>query len=187
MHSTPVSLLLKLKRPADQDAWQRFAFLYTPILLTWAGRLGLQEADAVDLVQEVFLVLYRKLPEFTYDHGGSFRAWLRKVLVNKWRERARHQAALPLVTVETLPEPVAPEPADDMSEAEYRERLVGRAVQLMQTDFQPTTWRACWETVVHSRPAANVAAELGLTVRAVYLARARVLRRLRQELDGLLD
>ena len=57
----------------------------------------------------------------------------------------------------------------------------------MKTDFQPATWRACWENVVEGRPAAEVARELGITVNAVYLAKSRVLRRLHQELDGLLD
>ena len=72
-------------------------------------------------------------------------------------------------------------------EEDYRRQLVARALQLMQADFQPATWRACWELVVHGRPAREVAAELGLTPNAVYLAKARVLARLRQELAGLWD
>jgi RNA polymerase sigma-70 factor (ECF subfamily) len=72
-------------------------------------------------------------------------------------------------------------------EAEYQQYLVGRAVELMQTDFQPSTWKACWAVVVEGKPAAQVAADLGLTVEAVYAARSRVLRRLRQELSGLLE
>jgi len=64
---------------------------------------------------------------------------------------------------------------------------VGRALELMRADFQPVTWQACWEFVVRDRPAAEVAAELGITINTVYLAKSRVLRRLREELAGLLD
>ena len=81
-------------------------------------------------------------------------------------------------------DPVAP---DTFMEKEYRDYLIGRALQVMRTDFQPTTWRACWEHVAQGRPVAEVAAELGISVRAVYLAKARVLRRLRKELEGLWD
>ena len=81
----------------------------------------------------------------------------------------------------------SPEPDDDLGETEYREFLVSRALEVMQAEFQPTTWKACWEHVVAGRPAADVAGELGITPNAVYLAKARVLRRLRAELDGLLE
>ena len=75
----------------------------------------------------------------------------------------------------------------EIEEEEYRRYLVRRALGLMQAEFEPATWKACWEFVVHDRPAAEVAAELGLSVNAVYLAKSRVLRRLRAELRGLLD
>jgi RNA polymerase sigma-70 factor (ECF subfamily) len=64
---------------------------------------------------------------------------------------------------------------------------VARAIELMQADFQPATWKAFWEFVVNGRPAADIARELDLTPNAIYLARGRVLQRLRQELDGLLE
>jgi RNA polymerase sigma-70 factor, ECF subfamily len=183
MQTTSVSLLERLRQPADQLAWTRFVDLYTPLLLQWARRAGLQESDAADLIQDVFQLLLRKLPEFAYDQQKSFRGWLRTVLLNQWRTRLRRRTEQP------LDEAGAVEPAgeDGLAEEEYRNYLVGRALQIMQRDFQPATWQACWEHVGRGRPAAEVAAELGLTVKAVYLAKARVLRRLRQELDGLCD
>ena len=72
-------------------------------------------------------------------------------------------------------------------EIEYRQHLVGRALELMQSEFEPATWRACWEVVVAERSASAVAAELGISVDSVYAAKSRVLRRLRKELEGLLD
>jgi RNA polymerase sigma-70 factor (ECF subfamily) len=188
MDTTPVSLLERLRQRAEPAAWARFVELYTPVLLAWAGRLGLQAQDAADLVQEVFTVLVRKLPEFRYDRRQSFRKWLHTVTLNKWRDACRRRAVLPLEPRgDVLRDLAAAGPADAVAEAEYRQHLVSRALELMQKDFQPTTWKACWESVINGRPPAEVALELGITVNAVHLAKGRVLRRLRAELDGLLD
>jgi RNA polymerase sigma-70 factor, ECF subfamily len=186
MNTTPVSLLEQLRQPADQGAWERFARLYTPLLFAWARRLGLQDQDAADLVQEVFTVLVQKLPEFQYDRDKSFRAWLWTIIRNKWRDDRRRPAPRPL---EAGDEPVVEGPGgvDVLAEAEYRQQLVSRALELMHTDFQPATWRAFWEHGVCGRPAAEVGAELGLSAGAVYAAKFRVLDRLRKELQGLLD
>jgi RNA polymerase sigma-70 factor (ECF subfamily) len=187
MKDTPVSLLERLRRPGEQAAWDRFVELYTPLLLHWARQLEPQEADTADLVQEVFLVLLRELPSFTYQPHKRFRGWLRTVLVNKGRERRRRLAARPAEDGADLAGQPAPDETTALEEEEYRRYLVQRALQLMQADFQPATWRACWEYVVEDRPAAEIAAELDVTVNAVHLAKARVLRRLRQELEGLLE
>ena len=187
MHSTPASLLERLRRPNDPEAWDRLVELYTPLLFDWARRVGLREPDAADLVQDVFTTLLQKLPQFAYNAQGSFRRWLRTVLLNKWREARRSRAA----AVGTgAGEPIdcpGPDNVAELAEEEYRRSLSVRALQLMQAEFQPTTWKACWEHVACSRPAADVAAELGVSVNAVYLAAGRVLRRLREELEGLLD
>jgi RNA polymerase sigma-70 factor (ECF subfamily) len=191
MHSTPVSLLERLTRPAGPSAaaadWDRFVELFTPLLYSGAARLGLPAQDAADLVQEVFLALVRELPTFRYDPGRSFRGWLRTLLLNLWRDRAR-RAGPPLpVDPAALDERPGPEPGAGVEEVEYRRHMARQALRLMQRDFQPATWTACWETKVTGRPAAEVAAELGLSVAAVHAATSRVLRRLRQELEGFLD
>ena len=188
MNTTPVSLLERLRQPAERAAWTRFLQLYTPLLFYWARRMGMAEPDAADLVQDVFTLLVQKLPEFTYDRHKSFRAWLKTVAVNRWRDmRRRRQTALPGGGAAPVEELAVPSSATQLFEAEYQQYLLGRAVELMQTDFQPSTWKACWAVVVEGKPAAQAAAELGLTVEAVYAARSRVLRRLRQELSGLLE
>jgi RNA polymerase sigma-70 factor (ECF subfamily) len=187
MHTTSASLLVRLRTPGEQRAWEQFVDLYTPLLFHWALRLGLNEADSADLVQEVFLVLSQRLAGFDYDRQKSFRGWLRTVLLNKWRDKQR------LIALPITDEPVAleqlPSPAEEevVIEAEYRQYLVSRALEVMKTEFQPATWKACWEHVVAGRPAAEVARELGISTNAVYLAKSRVLRRLRAELTGLLD
>ena len=87
MHTTPITLLQRLGRSPSAETWERFVRLYTPLLFYWARRVGLQEHDAADLVQDVLVVLIQKLPEFQYQPGKSFRGWLRTVLQNKWRDR----------------------------------------------------------------------------------------------------
>jgi len=187
MHTTPVSLLERLRQPGSDEAWSRFVRLYTPLLYSWAHRAGLQDSDAADLVQEVLTLLVEKLPEFRYDCHKSFRGWLRTVTLNKWRERCR-RATLPLARDDgALAGLAVPDPLEDFWEADYRRHLVGQAWQLVQAEFQPTTWKACWEHAVAGRSAADVGAELGLTPGAVRAAKFRVVTRLRQELAGLLE
>ena len=83
---------------------------------------------------------------------------------------------------------IAADPTDDaVEEVEYRQWLVSRALELMRSEFSPSVWRACWEHVVSGRSASEVGQELGMTEGAVYAAKCRVLKRLRQDLDGLLE
>jgi RNA polymerase sigma-70 factor (ECF subfamily) len=181
--TTPLSLLERLSAPApDPAAWGRFVELYTPLLVHWARGMGLQDADVADLIQDVFQVLVRQLPDFRPTGPGSFRGWLRVVLLNRWRTISRGRAERP---GGVWLEPVADDPVEGLIEAEYQRYMVGRAMRVMKSDFQETTWKACWEQVCNGRAAAEVASELGITLKAAYLARARVLRRLRQELEGL--
>lgn len=186
--TTSISLLERLRRPDDQEAWARFVRLYTPLLHSWASKLGLQDQDANDVVQELLVVLIQKLPEFEYDPGKSFRGWLRTVLNNKWRDRCqRRQPGQLDLQAESCSDSFGADPIGDLEEKEYRRYLVGRALQIMQAEFQPATWKACWAFVVEDRPAADVAREIGITINAVYHAKSRILSRLRQELQGLLD
>jgi RNA polymerase sigma-70 factor (ECF subfamily) len=184
---TPVSLLERLRQPGDHDAWHRFVELYTPLIFHWARRAGSPAQEAADLVQEVFVLLLQKLPQFHYEPGKSFRAWLHVVTVNKWRETCRGRCAPPMAGDAALDNLPAPDEAEALWETEYRRQVAGRALQLMQRDFEPTTWKACWEHGICGRPAKEVAAEMGITVNVVYLSTSRVLRRLREELAGLLD
>lgn len=186
---TPVSLLQKLRAaPAASTAtaWGRFVKLYTPLLFLSARRVGAGEHEAPDLVQEVFLVLAREMPVFRHDSGRRFRGWLWTVLLNKWRDRARQRAAEP-AGADALEGVALPNNVEEFTEAEYRSYLFARAVELMQAELPPTEWRAWQEYMVQGRPAAEVARELGLTINQVYLAKSRMLRRLRTELAGLLD
>ncbi len=188
MTRTPSSLLERLRQPFEPEAWARFVALYTPLIYSWARRVGLQEPDAADLVQDVFVTLLRVLPTFAYDREQSFRKWLRTVTLNRWRKDRRRPQHRVVQGQEGRVDAVAVGADPEACwEAEYRQHLVDRALHLMRTDFEEATWKACWETAAVGRPAAEVAAELGLSVGAVYAAKFRVLNRLRRELHGLLD
>jgi RNA polymerase sigma-70 factor (ECF subfamily) len=189
--ATSFSLLQKLRQPASpftELAWGRFVKLYTPLLFLWARRLGASEQDAPDLVQEVFLILAREMPEFRHDPQRRFRGWLWTVLVNKWRDRVRQRAAQPAAAaLEDAATVTVTDNVTELAEAEYRGYLIARALELMRAELPEDEWRACQEYVVKGRPAAEVARELGLSDNQVYLAKSRILRRLRVELEGLLD
>jgi len=187
MHTTSGTLLERLRNGADNFAWNDLVRLYTPILHFWALRAGEDEHDAADLVQDVFAILIDALPNFQRERKGAFRCWLRTITLNKLRDRQRRRG---LVRMESL----APDrmrqlldTADAFWEQEYIQVLGRRALELMRTDFSPTTWQACWEFVANGRPAADVARQLGISERAVYMAKFRVIARLRQNLDGLLE
>jgi RNA polymerase sigma-70 factor (ECF subfamily) len=184
--TTSVSLLHRLRDGADPRDWQRFVHLYTPLLFRWARRAGAQDADAADLVQEVLTLLFHKLPTFDYNRTESFRAWLRTVLLNKWRDLCRHRAACP-ARADDRTLAMTPARDEDWPEREDRQMLVARALELIRGDFQPHTWQAFWEFFTSGRDAAAVAADLGVRVEVVYSAKCRVLKRLREELEGLLD
>lgn len=188
MDTTPVSLLERVRQGSDQEAWSRFVKLYTPLIFYWARQCGLQVADSADLTQDVFSTLFQKLPEFTYDQHRSFRGWLRTLTLNQWRDLHKRRATRPVPGHDAmLHELTVPDAVTALEEDEYRQHLVQRALRVMQADFQPATWAAFWEQTVSQRPPEEVAAELGLSVAAVYSAKFRVLSRLRQELRGLLD
>lgn len=188
MLTTPPSLLERLRRSPEREAWERFVDMYTPLFFAWAKRIGVGPQDAKDLVQDLFTILVEKLPQFEYDKEKSFRGWLRTVFLNRWRNWRRQRALEAAAVVEVArDQPAATTDPPEFEEAEYRRHLVHRALMVMKTEFEPVTWKACWEYVACARPARQVAAELGITVNSVYLAKARVLRRLRVELAGLLD
>jgi RNA polymerase sigma-70 factor (ECF subfamily) len=186
---TSVSLLRQLREePSSENAWRRFVKLYTPLLFRWARRLGASEEEAVDLVQDVFLVLAEQMPVFHLPPGQRFRAWLWTVLLDRWGDRARHQEAdLSVTALGELQTAVSPDKVEQAAEKEYRAYLLARALELMRAELPPDDWQACHEYMVKGRSAAQVAGERGQAVNQVYIAKSRVLRRLRAELEGLLD
>ena len=191
---TRVTLLNRLKDGADADAWHEFVHLYGPVVYGFARKRGLQDADAADLMQEVLRSVARNAERMEYDpKRGTFRGWLYTVTRNKIYNFLNGQRNRPRGSGDSAAQERLDAVADlstereDDWDLEYQRRLSARAMDLVRHEFQPNTWQAFWRTAVEGRPPRDVAAELGVSVGAVYVARSRTLARLRQRIEELGD
>ena len=175
----------RLQGPESKAAWERFVEIYTPLFYYWVRQAGWRDADAADLVQDILMTLLQQMPVFSYEPGQSFRNWLWTIMRNKCRHRARQDAVRRGVAVEDIAD-AGNDPTVQVADREFQAQILQQSLKVMRREFEETTWTACWEHVVRDRAAVEVAAELGITVNAVYIAKSRVLRVLRRELAGLL-
>jgi RNA polymerase sigma-70 factor (ECF subfamily) len=190
--STGTSLsLLERARGRDAGAWQTLVQLYSPLVFSWARRAGLGDADAADLVQEVWQSVAAALERFRRDgQGGTFRGWLWTITRNKLNDHFRARRDKPEAAggteakqlLESVPEQ---EPADETGSEGHA--LLHRTLELIRPEFEDRTWRAFWGLTVEGRSAADVGEALGMAANAVHQARFRVLRRLREEMAGLVE
>jgi RNA polymerase sigma-70 factor (ECF subfamily) len=183
--ATRPSLLIAVRDPRNQAAWEEFVSLYTPLVFQHCVRRGLQEADAADVAQEVMKAVAGAIARFEYDRRrGSFRSWLltvtRSKLANFFVSKAKRKNETGETAVHEFasPEASAAEIAD--WEQHYRARVLAWAMEQVKDSFQPATWNAFWQTAIDGRSVAEVAARLGLSTGAVYIARSRVIARLRE-------
>lgn len=184
MFATPASLLDRLRKPEEATAWDRFVELYTPLLFHWARRLGLQATDCADLVQDVFLLLWRKLPEFQYDKARSFHAWLKTLFLNRHRDRQRQREPRP-VSMDGFE--FAAGPNGSGADEEDSRYLIRQAFRLIEREFSPLHQQAFRAYVLEEQSPEEVARALGISPGTVYSIKSKILSRLRQELQELLD
>ncbi len=190
---TRVSLILRLPNAADADAWNEFVALYRPLIFSLARRGGLQQADAEELTQEVLLAVAGAVARWQPDpQRGRFRSWLaritRNLLVNfLFARRRRGWECGGSDLREWLGQ--QPDPAaiaeTELVRREYRRSLFWAAAKKVRGQVQEATWQAFYRTAVLGAAAADTAAELNVPVAAVYVARSRVLARLKQEVQRL--
>jgi RNA polymerase sigma factor (sigma-70 family) len=183
---TRASLLLRLRDPHDSAAWREFVDLYAPLVYGYARKQGLQDADAADLSQEVLSATLRSMGRLEYDPArGAFRNWLFTVVrrkLSRWRlaqanrPRGSGDSATKLL-LESCP---APDEMEAQWRAEWEQRLFAWACEQVRREVSGTSWQAFWMTAVEGRAAKEVAAEVGLTIVAVYHARSRILARLKE-------
>jgi RNA polymerase sigma-70 factor (ECF subfamily) len=192
--NTRASLLLRLRDPADERAWTEFTEIYGPFIRRLARRRGLQDADADDVVQEVFRTVAAAIERQLYDpERGSFRGWLfriaRNLSVNFLIHQKRHPRGSGDSDIRLLLEAQpAPSPQDSAEfETEYQRQLLSWAAEQVRSEFTELTWSAFWQTGVEGRPARDVAAALGSTVGTVYHCKSRVMARLRQKIQQVQD
>lgn len=188
VESTRASLLVRIRDLRDEMAWGEFARLYTPLIYRFARQSGLQDADASLVTQDVLITVARTIHRFEYDRkNGTFRGWLKVVTRSRLSDFLRAQGRQTQGSGDSGVLQVIDEQADpsqpDLWEREYRRSLFEWAVERIRCDFEENTWQAFWQTSVDGREAAEVAEQLGVSVGAVYIARSRVLARLRREIE----
>ena len=186
------STLLALVKAKDQDAWDRLATLYSPLVYHWCRRNGLQEEDARNVGQDVFLVVFQKIGEFRRERpGDTFRGWLRVITRNKVRQHLQRQQTSVIGVGGDNSARAIQEVADQKPDAgtlsQENRLLYQQAVELIRGEFSESHVKAFLATVLQNRSVAETAGELQISANAVYIARSRILQRLRQEFAGLID
>lgn len=189
---TRATLLARLKDGKDADAWREFARLYGPVVYGFARNRGLQDADAADLMQEVLRSVARNAAKMDYDPArGTFRGWLYTVTRNKVYnflsgQKNRPRGSGDSAAVERLDNVPDRDPGPDADwELEYQRRLSAKAMERVRGEFHKATWEAFWGTAVEGLPAQDVGKKLKMSVGAVYVAKSRVIARLRDEVKKM--
>lgn len=191
--TTHLSMIAHLQQPADEAAWGRFADLYGPLVYGYFRRRSLQDADAADLTQEVLEVVARRVDVFQHNGAkGAFRSWLFTICRHKLKQFLTRQQAKPMetggaATLDLLQALPAPDDDQQRWRQEHQQRLFAWAAEKVQAVVDEATWRAFWQTAVEGRPAAEVAGELGKSVGVVYVAKSRVIARLREIIERYED
>jgi len=190
---TRPSLIVRLRNRQDLDAWQQFVEIYQPLVFRLARRKGFQHSDAADISQEVLLRVAGAVERWDGDRAyGSFRGWLstiaRNLMINFLDKGKRHPIAGGAdVMADLMDQKSTPEcEQSKLFDEEYERQVFAWAAERIRSSFQDSTWQAFWRTAVDGVPAAQVAAEAGSSVGTVYVARSRVIRKLRSEVQKVL-
>ena len=190
--TTSESLLVRLRlNPADELAWGRFIDGYGPLIDAWCRSQGLREADAQDVCQDVLAKLVTALKTFSYDPSRRFRGWLRTIvehaLCDYHRERRNQPARGSGDTrvLELLSQQKAREVLAVRLEDAYDLELFQQALTMVQSKVAPHNWQAFVQNVLEGRSVAETAQMLGLHEGMVYVARCKIKKMLKREIERL--
>ena len=188
---TQPTLLVRIRDAHDQVAWERFVDLYAPLVYGFLRKRGLQDADAADLTQDVLRQVSVAVQRLEYDRRrGSFRGWLFTIVQNRltdhWRrEGLREHGAGDSNVLAQLNDVAQPNDSSEEWDADYQRQLFQYATGIIKQDFTEATWQAFWKTAVDGQSGQEVANQLSLTIAAVYLAKGRVMSRLKEQIRVL--
>jgi RNA polymerase sigma factor (sigma-70 family) len=195
MPDTSFSLLDRLCRQPDAEAWNRLVEVYTPVLRAWLRRYDvLAPADADDLVQDVLLTVSTEMPRFRLSpERGAFRGWLRAILVNRlrhfWRSRQHRPVAIGgsdfLEQLEQLGD--GQSQLSQLWDREHDRHVMQRLLDIAASRVAPATWQAFRRQMLDGVSAEDVAAELNMPLHSVYAAKSRLLKALRELAEGLIE
>ncbi len=187
---TRASLLLRLKNRDDAAAWEEFVAIYQPILYRMARSRGHQDADAREIVQEVMVAITKHIESFEARRGtGSFRAWLstmvRTKAINHFARTSKHFGIGGTEFSKRLEQHVDPNcDAENQFDQEYRKQLFMWAADRVRETVNESTWNAFWQSCVQEHPVEQVASRLKLSVGSVYVARTRIIAKMRRMIDA---
>lgn len=193
--NTRNSLIARLSDITDHDAWREFATLYDPFIYRQARRYGLQHADARETVQEILIAVSKAVCKFEVSPDrGRFRTWLYAVGRNVClqylsRLRSRERSGENTELAALLAAVPSPDPLESRElELELQRHMFVAISQQIRSEFQPKTWTAFWQTAVENHSVQVVADGLTMSVGSVYVARSRVMARLKQRVqDAMLE
>jgi RNA polymerase sigma-70 factor (ECF subfamily) len=186
--------LLRRARTGEDEAWKDLTDLYRPLIIGWLNRQGVPAVDLDDLSQDVLLSVVQHLPNFEHSgQRGAFRSWLRTIVCSRtidyWRAAGAGVAASGGSGAAAALQQII-DPDSDLNrrwDEEHDRYVVGCLLDLVEQEFEPATLRAFRRLALERASGAEVAEELGLSVAAVYMAKSRVLQRIRREAEGLID
>lgn len=183
-YDTRMTLLVRIRNADDRQAWTHFFELYTPLVYSYALKNGFQDADASDVAQEVMCTVAKAIGTFDYDPSkGSFRGWLltvtRNCLRKRWEQNRRQSTTMELTSemAQSLEDPSTE--TNTEWDREYALRVFHWAADSVRSEFKESTWNAFWMTTVDGKAIDATAEVLGISIGAVYIARSRVLAKIR--------
>ncbi|MEM9644571.1 MAG: sigma-70 family RNA polymerase sigma factor [Planctomycetota bacterium] len=181
-------LIAKIQDLGDGVSWDEFLRIYRPVVLRMARRRGMQDADAEDVMQQIFLSVVGAIGRWEAGPGQPpFRAWLTtiarnaitKALSRQPRDRATGSSSI-RARLADIPDA---ESTRIEATAEAKRQLVRIAAEEIRSEFNKGTWNVFWKTAIEGRPISIVATESGMSAGAIYVARYRVMARLRQQVE----
>lgn len=192
--ATRLSLLVRLCDARDDGAWSQFVEIYAPLVYGFARKHGLQDADAADLTQDVLQAVSGAIRRLDYDpRRGSFRGWLftivRNKLLNFLAAQKRPGRGSGDSEVQQRLQDLPAREADQTAwwDEEYERRVFAWAAEQVRGHFSESTWQAFWQTAIEGKTGPQAARELRMSVAAVYLAKGRVMTRLKEIIRETLD
>ena len=194
MSETSLSLLQNLRDASDELAWDRMHRIYTPLLKAWLRKYNVQDSDVQDLSQDVLLAISREIAVFEHNgRTGAFRAWVRGIMVNRlrtyWRARPRRTVGSDDSEFEYRLAQLD-DPASDLSQVwnrEHDQHVLRALLKLVESEFEPQTWQAFQMVTFDGLEGKAAGEKLGISRNAVFVAKSRVLSRLRQVASGMID
>ena len=181
-YATSSTLLDRLQKNQDPESWQRFIDIYSVMIRRWNKDYGVSATDAADVAQEILMHVFNNITHFQNRHPGGFRAWLRSIARNKIRKICRKSKPESLHSIgmaDLIDHRSWPKVEDE------RPELKLRAMEVVKPEFGPSTWRLFESVFLHGGKPGEIAKENGVTINCVYIARSRVLSRVRQVVQQL--